>query len=101
MINALWHRFVKSAYRKEPISSFIIIVGVVDALIGGFGERWSLLSFGLMMVVLAAVLRWWQTQRQEGELSEQPVTRFLPPSESPPPLPMLSTTKRQPPRSGF
>ena len=102
MINALWHQFIKSAYRKEPISSFIIIVGVVDALIGGFGERWSLLSFGLMMVVLAAALRWWH-QRQEEELSEQPVTRFLPPSQSPPPqpLPMLSTTKRQPPRSGF
>ncbi len=100
MINALWHRFIKSAYRKEPISSFIIIVGAVDAVIGGFGERWSLLSFGLMMVVLAAALRWWQ-QRQVQELSEQPVTRFLPPSQSPPPLPMLSTTKRQPPRSGF
>lgn len=98
MINALWHRFLKSAYRKEPISSFIIIVGAVDAVIGGFGERWSLLSFGLMMVVLAAALRWWQTQRREDELSEQPVTHFLPPSPSRPPLPMLSSTKRQPPR---
>lgn len=97
MINTLWHRFVKSAYRKEPISSFIIIFGAVDVLIGGFGERWSLLSFGLMMVVLAAAIRWWQ-QRGEGELSEQPVTHFLPPSQSRPPLPMLTTTKRQPPR---
>lgn len=97
-MNALWHRFLKSAYRKEPISSFIIIVGVVDAVIGGFGERWTLLSFGLMMVVLAAALRWWQTQRRESELSEQPVTHFLPPSSSRPPLPMLSATKRQPPR---
>ena len=97
-MNALWHRFFKSAYRKEPISSFIIIVGVVDAMIGGFGERWTLLSFGLMMVVLAAALRWWQAQRRESELSEQPVTHFLPPSSSRPPLPMLSATKRQPPR---
>lgn len=98
MMNALWHRFLKSAYRKEPISSFIIIVGAVDTLIGGVGERWTLLSFGLMMVVLAAALRWWQTQRRESELSEQPVTHFLPPSSSRPPLPMLSATKRQPPR---
>lgn len=97
MINTLWHRFVKSAYRKEPISSFIIIVGVVDAVIGGFGERWSLLSFGLMMVALAAVIRWWQ-QRDQDELSEQPVTHFLPPSQSRPPLPILRSTKRQPPQ---
>ncbi len=97
-MNALWHRFVKSAYRKEPISSFIIIVGAVDALIGGFGERWSLLSFGLLMVVLAAVLRWWQTQRKEADLVESRVMPILPPASSRPPLPMLSITKRQPPR---
>lgn len=97
-MNALWHRFVKSAYRKEPISSFIIIVGIVDALIGGFGERWSLLSFGLLMVVIAAALRWWQTQRKETELAESRVMPILPPSSSRPPLPMLSSTKRQPPR---
>jgi hypothetical protein len=97
-MNALWPRFFKLAYRKEPISSFIIIVGAVDAVIGGVGERWSLLSFGLMMVVLAAALRWWQTQRRETELADQPVTHYLPPTSSRPALPMLSTAKRQPPR---
>jgi hypothetical protein len=98
MMNALWHRVLKSAYRKEPVSSFIIIVGVVDAVIGGAGERWSLLSFGIMMVVLAAVLRWWQSQRRESELANQPVTHYLPPSSSRPALPMLDNVKRQPPR---
>lgn len=97
-MNALWPRFLKSAYRKEPISSFIVIVGAVDAVIGGAGERWSLLSFGLMMVVLAAVLRWWQSQRRETELADQPVTHYLPPASSRPVMPMLSSTKRQPPR---
>jgi len=97
-MNALWHRFVKSAYRKEPISSFIIIVGAVDALIGGFGERWSLLSFGLLMVVLAAAFRWWQTQPKETELAQSRIMPILPPASSRPPLPMLSVTKRQPPR---
>ncbi|HEY9797952.1 MAG TPA: hypothetical protein V6D30_20140 [Leptolyngbyaceae cyanobacterium] len=97
-MNALWPRFLKAAYRKEPISSFIVIVGAVDAVIGGVGERWSLLTFGLMMVVLAVALRWWQTQRKEGELSEQPVTHFLPPASSRPALPMLSVTKRKPHR---
>lgn len=93
-MNALWPRILKSAYRKEPISSFIIIAGAVDSVIGGVGERWSLLSFGIMMVVLALVLRWWQSQRRETELANEPVTHFLPSSSSHPPLPMLTTTKR-------
>ncbi len=97
-MNALWPRFLKSAYRKEPISSFIVIVGAVDAVIGGAGERWSLLSFGLVMVVLAVAVRWWQSQRRETELADQPVTHYLPPASSRPVMPMLSSTKRQPPR---
>ncbi len=98
MMNALWPRFLKAAYRKEPISSFIVIVGAVDAVIGGVGERWSLLSFGLMMIMLAIALRWWQSQRRDTELAEQPVTHFLPPSSSRPPLPMMTASKRQSPR---
>ncbi|HAJ60182.1 MAG TPA: hypothetical protein DCP31_13750 [Cyanobacteria bacterium UBA8543] len=97
-MNALWPKILKSAYRREPISSFLVIIGAVDALIGGVGERWSLLTFGLMMVVLAVALRWWQTQRKESELAEQPVTHFLPPASSRPALPILSTAKRQRPR---
>ncbi|MBD2016255.1 hypothetical protein H6F96_20060 [Microcoleus sp. FACHB-53] len=97
-MNALLPRILKAAYRKEPISSFIVIVGAVDAVIGGVGERWSLLSFGLMMMVLAVALRWWQSQRRETELADQPVTHYLPPSSSRPALPILSAAKRQPPR---
>lgn len=97
-MNALLPRILKAAYRKEPISSFIVIVGAVDAVIGGVGERWSLLSFGLMMMVLAVALRWWQSQRRETELVDQPVTHYLPPSSSRPALPILSAAKRQPPR---
>ncbi|HEY9600303.1 MAG TPA: hypothetical protein V6C85_01745 [Allocoleopsis sp.] len=97
-MNALWPRFLRAAYRKEPISSFIVLVGAVDAVIGGAGERWSLLTFGLMMVLLAIALRWWQTQRRETELAEQPVTHYLPPTPSRAPLPVLPATKRQPPR---
>ncbi|MCA1992221.1 MAG: hypothetical protein LDL41_09275 [Coleofasciculus sp. S288] len=96
-MNALLPRILKAAYRKEPISSFIIIVGAVDAVIGGVGERWTLLTFGLLMVMLAVAIRWWQSQRRETELAEQPVTHFLPPNSSRPALPMLSATKRQPP----
>lgn len=97
-MNALLPRILKAAYRKEPISSFIVIVGVVDAVIGGVGERWSLLSFGLVMVMLSVAIRWWQTQRRDTELADQPVTHYLPPSSSRPVVPMLSPTKRRPTR---
>ncbi|NET55242.1 MAG: hypothetical protein F6K47_03300 [Symploca sp. SIO2E6] len=94
-MNALLPRILKSAYRKEPISSFIVIMGAVNAVIGGVGERWSLLSLGLMMIMLAAIIRWWQTQNQEVKLKEQPVTQYLPANSSRPPLQMVSHRYRQ------
>ncbi|HEY9876696.1 MAG TPA: hypothetical protein V6D12_24945 [Candidatus Obscuribacterales bacterium] len=96
-MNVLWTRFFRSAYRKEPISSFVVIVGSVDAVIGGLDQRWSLLSLGVGTVAVAIALRWWQFQRRQTELSEQPAKYFLPATSSRPALPMLNTTKRHPP----
>lgn len=96
-MNLLWPRLLKSAYRREPISSFAIIVGAVDAVIGGVDERWSLLAFGLGTVGVAIALRWWQIQRRQTELTEQPAKYFLPSHSSRPALPMLSSAKRHPP----
>ncbi|MFW6358651.1 MAG: hypothetical protein ACOC0N_05485 [Chroococcales cyanobacterium] len=96
-MNVLWPRFLKSAYRKEPISSFILIVGAVDAVIGGVGERWTLLSFGLTVVVLAAVVRWLQVQQAQKVAPEKAPVRYLPTASSQAPLPMLSHEKRRPP----
>jgi hypothetical protein len=89
-MNALWTRFLKSAYRKEPISGFILTVGAVDAVIGGVGGRWSLFSFGLLTLLLAAALRWWQIQKAQALITEKTPRHFLPPSSSRPPLPMLT-----------
>jgi hypothetical protein len=94
-MNALLPRFLKVAYRKEPISSFILIVGAVDAAIGGFGERWTLLSFGVMLVVLAAALRWWQIQKSQAVAVEETPRRYLPPSSSRTPLPLLTHEKHR------
>ena len=94
-MNVLWPRFLKSAYRKEPISSFILIVGAVDAVMGGVGERWTLLSFGLMLVFLAAGLRWWQGQKAQSLSFEETPRRYLPPSSSKRPLPMLMNEKNR------
>ncbi len=94
-MNALLPRFLKAAYRKEPISSFILIVGAVDAVIGGVGARWSLLSFGLFMMLIAAMLRWWQIQKAQTLIAEETTRHFLPPSSSHTPLPMLTHEKNR------
>lgn len=96
-MNALLPRFLKSAYRKEPISSFILIVGAVDVILGGFGERWTLLSFGLLIVLIAALLRWWQMQKAQAILAQETSRprHFLPPSSSRSALPLLTSEKHR------
>lgn len=94
-MNALVPRFLKSAYRKEPISSFIVIVGAVDAVIGGVDQQWTLLSLGLVMMLSAGILRWWQIQKAQAVLAEEIPRRFLPPSSSRQPLPMLTSEKHR------
>ena len=93
-MNALLPRFVKLAYRKEPISSFVLIVGAVDAVIGGVGGRWTLLSLGMTTVLIAILLRWWQTQKAQA-VPQETARHFLPPSSSSTPLPLLTSEKRR------
>ncbi|MDY6785934.1 MAG: hypothetical protein SW833_25865 [Cyanobacteriota bacterium] len=92
-MNALLPSFVKLAYRKEPISSFILIVGAVDAVIGGVGERWTLLSFGLLVVMLGMIARVTQRERDRGLPQEERARRYLPPSPPEPPLPPLASRR--------
>lgn len=94
MIKAILPRFLKAAYRREPLFSFVLIVGAVDAVIGGVGERWTLLSFGVVMVLIAFWLRWWQQQTQINN-SSKVARQMLPPSSSTAPLPMLSNRQKQ------
>lgn len=96
-MNGLAPRFLKSAYRKEPISSFILIVGAVDAVIGGFDNRLSLLILGLGTVGTAIVLRWWVLQQTKVDLPSGKPIHYLPSRSSRPSLPMLSV--RKPPTS--
>lgn len=90
-----WTRFLRSAYRKEPISGFILTVGAVDAVIGGVGMRWTLFSFGMLVVVAAAALRWWQGQKAHPLTAEDTPRRFLPPHSTRPPLPLLTQEERR------
>jgi len=95
-MNALFPRLMKSLYRREPISSFILIVGTVDAVIGGVGDRLTLFGFGLTVILLGVVVRWWQNQ-PAFQPAEKRSQRYLPPSSSPQPLPTLESKKRRSP----
>lgn len=92
-MNAALPRFLKSAYRKEPLPSFLITIGAVNAVIGGFDERWALFSFGLGTVGVAITLRWWLLQQRHPEPPRSP-QRYLPPASSRPALPTLTAAKR-------
>lgn len=93
-MNALWPRVLRSAYRREPIVSFVVTVGTVDAVIGGVSSSLSLLTFGLSSVAVILVLRWWMLQRSKIEQPETAPEYALPPSSSRPPLPQLTQELR-------
>lgn len=87
-------RFITRAYRKEPISAFIFTVGLVDAVIGGVGTRWSLLTLGLLVGASAIALRWWQGYQRRSISDTKRTTRYLTGSDSPRPLPPLRKMQR-------
>lgn len=99
-MNAAWVRFLKSTYRREPITSFVVTVGAVDAVIGGLGDRWSLFTLGMGTVGLAIVLRWLMIQqRSTAEVPSEAPEYFLPPTPSRTALPNLNApNKKKPPR---
>jgi hypothetical protein len=95
-MNILLPRVVKTAYRKEPLSSFILIVGAVDAVMGGVGERWSLCSFGVGIIVLALLVRWFQSSKGQPVQFKDSPRLYLPASSSPQdPLPLLTPKQRR------
>ncbi len=97
-MNSALPKFLKSAYRREPLPSFLITIGVVDAVIGGFDDRWSLFTFGLGTVGVAIALRWWLQQQRPSEPSQPVVQRYLPSHSSHQVLPMLKVSKKKPPQ---
>lgn len=97
-MNILLPRIVKTAYRKEPISSFILIVGAVDAVMGGVGERWTLCSVGAGIIVLAFLVRWIQSQKGQPIPAKNAPRLYLPPSSpAQDPLPLLTPKQRRRP----
>lgn len=89
-MNAIWSKFLRSAYRREPITSFIITMGTVNTVIGGIDTSWSLFSLGLGTASVALLWRWWLIQRsQEVEVAPAPEL-YLPQQSSRPSLSSLN-----------
>jgi hypothetical protein len=93
-VNLLFARFLRSVYRKEPVSGFLLLLGVTDALIGGLGGRESLLSVGLLIALLGAVMRWRQGEKKPKAIATETVRYYLPPGSTRQPLPLLTPSKR-------
>ena len=95
-MNAVLPRFLKSAYRKEPIISTLVTIGVVDAIIGGFDDSWSLFVFGLGTAGFALIFKLWRMQENDSFPEEQVVQRYLPPQSSNSALPIITVAKKKP-----
>lgn len=94
-------RLIKSSYRREPLISILITMGVIDAVIGGLDDSWSLFAFGLGTTGLTLMWRLWRGQQYQRPLPEEEppvVQRYLPSRSSSSALPMLSVSKKKPPQ---
>lgn len=95
-MNAILPRFLKSAYRKEPIISVLVTMGIIDALIGGLDDSWSLFTFGLGTTGVALLFKLWRMQQQPPIPEEPVVQHYLPPQPSNQPLPIIPVSKKKP-----
>ena len=93
-MNPLLTKLLKVIYRKEPISGFILLFGITDALLGGFQGRWNLFSLGLIIAITGILMRWLQAQRTNPTVPRKLARYRLPPSSTAIPLPPLTNKKR-------
>ncbi len=73
-------RFLKSFYRKEPITGVIITMGAVNAVLGGVNAIGSLMLLGLFASGSAIAYRWWINQQAAAKLSNEANRLYLPPA---------------------
>ncbi|MBL1209636.1 hypothetical protein [Geminocystis sp. GBBB08] len=81
-MNVKLTRKLKLIYQKEKISAFIFTFGAMDAILGGFSERWTLLSLGILLVIIGGWMRWLQIQKNQKIISVTTSRRYLNPARS-------------------
>ncbi|MEA5580091.1 hypothetical protein VB620_01905 [Nodularia harveyana UHCC-0300] len=97
-MNAVLPRFLTSAYRRDPIISVLMTVGVVDALIGGLDDSWSLFAVGLGTAGISLAFKLWRMQQRLPLADEPVVQHYLPQQSSSSTLPTLTISKKKPHR---
>ena len=88
----MWQKFLKSTYRREPITSFVITMALMEFIIGGFEQELSLLGLAGVMAVGAIALRYRLGSNQgmrSPDLSQR-TEYYLPPADPRPVLPRLT-----------
>lgn len=98
-MNQTVSHFVRSLFRREPVTSFLITIGATDAAIGGLNNRAVLMSLGLTLVGVTVLLRFLQSQRQRqkspSQFPIQPEAKpqlFLPDRQAPQPIHLEAKT---------
>ncbi|MBW4440186.1 MAG: hypothetical protein KME10_02900 [Plectolyngbya sp. WJT66-NPBG17] len=91
-MNALWFRLLRTVYRKEPITGFILTAGAMNVAIGGIDQNTSLVIFGLSTVAIALAVRWWS-------LSHRPAPVRVTPADRPTRVPVRALPERSSARS--
>ncbi|MGG6264609.1 hypothetical protein ACQ4M3_15305 [Leptolyngbya sp. AN03gr2] len=94
-MNVSWFRFLRTLYRQEPITGFILTAGAMNVAIGGFDQSTPLVMFGLGTVALSILFRWWALSQRPAPVRVSPEpsprmpVRALPERSSRPSLPEL------------
>jgi len=83
-------KFLKSIYRREPITSFIMTMALVELVIGSFEQEWLLLGLAGTMAVGSLILRYRQGRRSISPDFPQRPEYSLPPAAPRPVLPRLT-----------
>lgn len=78
---------LKRLYRREPLSSFVLLSGTVAGMVGSSGGQWVLFGAGVGLALGSLGWRW--LRLQDRPLRSAPPRRFLPPAAQPP-LPVLN-----------
>ncbi|MGF1488446.1 MAG: hypothetical protein ACFBSE_15275 [Prochloraceae cyanobacterium] len=79
---------------KQPLYSFVLTVGSVEAAIGSLNRSYSLFAFGLITIFLAGVISWWQKRSRQTNSRQKLAKRFLSPAPDREPLPKLTRKKQ-------
>ncbi|NJN20172.1 MAG: hypothetical protein HC812_01895 [Leptolyngbya sp. RL_3_1] len=92
-------RLIQRRFRKEPIISMVMTVGLMNALLGSLQGQALLAVLGVLVVGGTLSWRTWYRYRRRAPMSDRPSMRYLPDRTSRPQMPVMGlSAKRQSPR---